>query len=129
MKNFLIICLVHITLTLSAIAQEQPPPNEFPLGAFMDYNAREGVLESYDSSGMNTVVWHADAVTKDFLNNYDVMAFNLKSSDWINHYSTASYSRWESEENQTNMFKIGVKHSGGKDTTWHDTLSWSTLGL
>jgi hypothetical protein len=130
MKKFVIfISFLFFAVTQTADAQEAPDQFKFPVGAFMDYNASPEVQASYDSSGMNSIVWHADAGTKDFLDNYDVMAFNLNSTDWINHYSTGSYSRWESEENQTDMFKIGVKHSGGKDTTWNDTLSWSTLGL
>ncbi|HSL89307.1 MAG TPA: hypothetical protein VK870_08395 [Ignavibacteriaceae bacterium] len=128
MKKLLLYLVVAVfAVSITVLSQEQQ--NEFPIGAFMDYNASAGVLDSYNNSGMNTVVWHADTITKSFLSSFNVMAFNLNSSDWINHYATACYSRWESEENQTDMKKIGVKHTGGKDTTWNDTTCWSTLGL
>src|SRR5690606_34451801 len=48
---------------------------------------------------------------------------------------TASYSKWESEENQTDTFKLGVKHilsDGtivGQVATWKNKLCWSSQGL
>src|SRR5690606_11592870 len=109
-KVFFLISIFVFAVSITAVAQDQASETKFPIGAFIDYDAGQGVLDSYDSLALNTVVWHADAGTEDFLEKYDVMAFNLNSTDWINHYATASYSKWESEENQTDTFKLGVKH-------------------
>jgi len=103
---------------------------EFTVGAFLSRSPSQEVLNTFDSSGMNAVNWRAYTFTKSFLSNYKVMAYNQEGqTDWINHYATGLYSKWEAEQNQTVDSLIGIKHKYGQDTTWHDTLAWSTLGL
>src|SRR5690606_36489185 len=128
-KMFYYFLFILFAVSITAVAQDQTSETKFPIGAFIGYDAGQGVLDSYDSLALNTVVWHADAGTEDFLEKYDVMAFNLNSTDWINHYSTGYYSKWESEENQTNLQKIGVKHKYGQSAAWDGVQCWSSIGL
>src|SRR5690606_10124687 len=134
-KLFFLISIFFFAVSITAVAQEQSQEEEFPVGAFVGCCPSPEVLASYDSSGMNWIELQARESTKDFLENYEVIPFNLDSTDWINHYATASYSKWESEENQTDTFKLGVKHilsDGtivGQVATWKNKLCWSSQGL
>jgi hypothetical protein len=128
MKTFsFFLWVLFFTASLALVVYGQ---EEFPVGAFMGAGVSQDVLNSFESSGLNTIVWQANKSTKDFLDEYDVMAFNLNSQDWINHYSTGCYSKWESEEDQENDLKIGVKHKGGNYALKDGVVPcWSTNGL
>ncbi|GBD87125.1 hypothetical protein BMS3Abin03_01051 [bacterium BMS3Abin03] len=123
---FLLLFAVNKTAAQDSLQTAQ----EFPVGAFLSHKPSQIILSSYDYSGLNTVNWLARDTTKDFLSNYNVMAYNQEhQTDWINHYATGLYSKWEAEQNQIVDTLIGIKHKYGKAATWHDTLAWSTLGL
>ena len=126
---FLFVSFINCAITA------QTTDGHFPVGAFMGSEPNEAVKLSYDESGLNTIVWKAYPSNQSYLNKYDVMAFNINSTDWINHYATGCYSKWESEENQEDTLKIGVKHirrNGqfiGSQANWAGVQCWSTLGL
>lgn len=128
---FVIISILLITF--SSIAQNNP--QTFPMGAFMGCCPTQEMMDSYDNSGMNWIELQARANTKDFLEKYSVVAYNQAATDWIHHYATGYYSKWESEENQTNFYKVGVKHklkngvTVGQSADWYGTSCWSTLTL
>ncbi len=135
-KIFFFILSILLAVSITAVAQENIPqtPSEFPVGSVVGLNPSPGVLAAYDSSGMNWIIKYADGDSKDFLQKYNVIPFNNDTTDWIHYYSTGYYSKWESEENQTNSLKIGVKHISGNDTIgrfaiWKDSLCWSSLDL
>ncbi|MDY0082966.1 MAG: hypothetical protein RBR74_07280 [Ignavibacteriaceae bacterium] len=113
----------------------QTTDGHFTVGAFMGSEPTEAVKLSYDESGLNTIVWKAYPSNQSYLNKYDVMAFNINSTDWINHYATGCYSKWESEEDQIDLSKIGVKHrlkNGnlvGSSANFGGVQCWSTIGL
>lgn len=119
--------------TGSSIAQSDP--QAFPVGAFMGCCPTQTMMDSYDNSGMNWIELQARSNTKDFLEKYAVVAYNQANTDWIHHYATGYYSKWESEENQTNYYKVGVKHklkngvTVGQYADWYGTSCWSTLSL
>jgi hypothetical protein len=48
---------------------------------------------------------------------------------WIYHYLTGYYSKWEAEENQTNLAEVGVKHQYGDTATWRGVKCWSTKNI
>ena len=134
-KLFFFVFLISIFFLNQKTINAQTSDGNFPVGAFMGSDPTEAVKLSYDSSGMNTIVWKANSSNHTYLQKYDVMAFNINSTDWINHYSTGCYSKWESEENQTDTLKIGVKHIRrdgqfiGSEANWGGVQCWSTLGL
>jgi hypothetical protein len=129
-----------LLFSASAIAQETPPPTgEFIIGASLsgipDRRTVQKYYDSYDTSGMNTISQYADESTQNRLNPYNLVAINHDVADWISYYSTCYYSRWEAEQNQTDLSRVGVKHQNklgitiGDTATWHDTLCWSTKNL
>ncbi|MCC6256496.1 MAG: hypothetical protein IT276_16400, partial [Ignavibacteriaceae bacterium] len=132
--KFLALFFLFITFN-NYIIIAQTTDGHFPVGAFMGSDPTEAVKLSYDESGLNTIVWKAYQSNQSYLNKYDVMAFNINSTDWINHYATGCYSKWESEENQTDTLKIGVKHirkngdTIGSAANWAGVQCWSTIGL
>lgn len=121
----------------TAIAQNQNQNAQFTFGAFFSHSPSQGALDAYDSCGMKTVRWYTNDSTENlFLHNYNnVMACNNEAQDWIDHYATGYYSKWESEENQTDTMRIGVKHilhDGqivGQPANWLGTSCWSTSNL
>ncbi|RKY97300.1 MAG: hypothetical protein DRQ13_04850 [Ignavibacteriae bacterium] len=128
--NLLLTLLIFLfCCVLELYAQEQTPPG-FTIGTFVGGAGDQNIYTSFDSSGMNTLVHYAHTVTKPYLSDYSVIARNdSNQSQWISHYATSLYSKWESEENQTNSATVGVKHKFGTDTTWQSVQCWSTLGL
>jgi hypothetical protein len=48
---------------------------------------------------------------------------------WIYYYLTGYYSKWEAEQNQTDLSKVGVKHEYGDTASWRGVKCWSTKGL
>lgn len=131
------IFIVVLICNAIATAQESTPPEEFPIGTEFG-NQTIGNTIFYDpfyESGMNTISQRADNITTwEFINNYNVLASNNQNKeDWICHYSTCYYSKWEAEQNQTIPERVGVKHSKGQPAYWNDGsdsfLCWSTKGL
>jgi hypothetical protein len=108
--------------------------SEFPIGAICwgeEFRILPAMYNYFDSTGMNTIIQYADGTTKGFLENYNVIAANHDyktgpDKDWIGYYSTGYYSKWESEENQLDTLRAGVKHKAGKSANWNNTLCWST---
>ncbi len=134
MKRELLFLLVLLLFTgfTGIKAQIINNNNGFILGAYMggwDIMPGQNASESYDSSGMNTVWWQARSFNHDFLQRYNVIAQNGHSTDWINHYATAFYSKWQSEENQPSIWTIGVNHSCGDTATWKGIKCWSSIGV
>ncbi len=131
MSAFLkIISILLLITSPELLAQENfQPSSQFPLGAFLSGgDISQGVLDSFDSSGLDIAAWRADNNTRSFLENYKVIANNAGWTDWIQYYATSYYSRWEAEEN-INIDHIGPKHKYGSDTVWQNTSCWSSLGV
>jgi hypothetical protein len=49
--------------------------------------------------------------------------------DWLDFYATGYYSKWETEENQNDSSKVGVKHKYGQMAKWKGEDCWTTIGL
>jgi hypothetical protein len=136
MKNlFYFFSILFFAVIKTAVAQEAPDVNKFTIGAYLSYLAGEEVRTEFTNSGMKTVVWHADEGTETFLSDFDVMAFNITETDWINYYATGFYSKWEAEEDQTDPLIAGVKHRDkdgyliGQAASWQGISCWSSIGL
>ncbi len=119
------------TIQIPAQQGQQPPP-EFIIGAFLgrDTRTNQAVYNTFDSTGMNTVVQYAHDSTRSYLEDYNVIANNAdRPQDWIQHYATGFYSKWEAEQDQTVDTLIGVKHKFGQLEEWLGKQCWSTKGL
>ncbi|MBK7378274.1 MAG: T9SS type A sorting domain-containing protein [Ignavibacteriales bacterium] len=121
---------------LDVFAQEQPSSQKFPIGSFIGdgHDTDPQLYNSFIAAGMNTIAQYADENTKPFMTNLDVIALNQNNAqDYIFYYATSYYSKWNAEQNQLDLDKVGVKHKYGQMTTWitgQDTvLCWSSLGL
>lgn len=101
---------------------------EFTVGAFGWDRYNLAPYDSYYSSGMNTIVKYADNLNKSYLDSFKVIAYNDTSNDWINHYATGFYSKWEAEQNVDTPY-VGVKHEYGQEATWKGVQCWSTIYL
>jgi len=134
-----LIIIVLIFFNAIIKAQETPPPDEFPVGtqigpeSFVNIPA---IREALDSSGLNTLYNRADEDRKTFLANYSLLAVNTQSKfEYISHYTTGFYSKWEAEENQTDSARVGIKHYDSQGNTfgqvafWENAWCWSTEGL
>jgi hypothetical protein len=136
--------IIILLLFLSAItmAQEQtPPPDEFPVGTQIGPESiinTPGMFEALDSSGLKTIYNRADNDRKELLEDYDLLAVNTQSKfEYIQHYTTCFYSKWEAEENQEDPERVGFKHydyynpgiTFGDTATWKGEKCWSTEGL
>ncbi|MBE0570720.1 MAG: right-handed parallel beta-helix repeat-containing protein [Ignavibacteriaceae bacterium] len=129
----IIIALLLYSITVSA--QETPAgEDKFYIGAEFHNQTIENTIfyDPFDTSGMNTISQRADIVsTWSHLKDYNILASNVQNkTDWIAHYTTCYYSKWEAEENQTDEARVGVKHKWGQQAFWNDTVScWSTIGI
>jgi parallel beta-helix repeat protein len=113
--------------------------NEFIIGAFMDIRdtvsrGNRALYDSFKNTGMNMIVQYAGAVNRQYLTNPELNAKVIAEnddgpSDYITYYSTGFYSKWESEEDQTDILKIGVKHKYGSIARWNNNNCWSTKGI
>jgi hypothetical protein len=122
-------------LLLSAIvtAQDSTPPEEFPVGTSTGIT-NPGLFNSFVATGLNTIYQRADEDTKEQLKGYNLLAYNsLSDTEYIYHYSTAYYSKWEAEQNQTDPTRVGVKHKYGSYANYiingNNIPCWSTIGL
>ncbi|MBK9098214.1 MAG: hypothetical protein IPM14_08905 [bacterium] len=124
----------------TALAQEQKPSEEFTVGAPVKNTllTNSNMRIRYEATGFNTI-WHrADNDTKEPLEIYNLIAYNDKNEfEYIYHYSSAYYSKWEAEQNQENPERVGFKHydynnpstTFGDTATWRGKKCWSTEGL
>ena len=136
-----IIIVFALLINTAVSAQEQTPAsNDFIIGAsiFDTLQTNPGVFNSFINSGMNTLHQRADNDTKPLLTYYNLVAYNARSQEeYIYHYSTAYYSKWEAEQNLTgeDTARVGFKHKAGQPAFWYDqelndsVLCWSTEGL
>ncbi len=140
----LIIILLFFYITIT-IAQEQTPPEEFYIGATFDRNTRDSSFyyEKLTEAGMNILTQYADETSNDLLDGLNFLAYNNEfNNEWIYFYSTAYYSKWEAEEDQTHRYKVGFKHREevegepilstttiGSPDTLHGRQCWTTKGL
>jgi hypothetical protein len=109
--------------------EESQTDREFTIGAFFSRNPNTEIFKSFEKSGMNTVVWRADENTRKYISNYNVIANNAdRKEDWIQHYATGFYAKWEAEENQKNKDAVGIKHKCGNQAIWKSKLCWSSDG-
>ena len=120
-------------LLLTSIATPQHTVDkQFQIGASFSTQTRvnKAYYEAFKESGMNLIVQYASEKTKPFLSDYNFIAFNGDSrDDYIYHYSTAFYSKWEAEENQKTWDKIGIKHKDGKEEKFKGIKCWSSKGI
>jgi hypothetical protein len=129
----IIIALLLYSITVSA--QETPAgEDKFYIGAEFHNQTIENTIfyDPFDTSGMNTISQRADIMsTWSYIKDYKILAGNVQNkTDWIAHYTTCYYSKWEAEENQTDEARVGVKHKWGQQAFWNDTVScWSTIGI
>jgi hypothetical protein len=117
---------------LDVFAQEQPSPQKFPIGSFIGdgHNTDLQLYSSFIEAGMNTIAQYADENTKPFMTNLDVIALNQDNAqDYIFYYATSYYSKWNAEQNQLDLDKVGVKHKYGQPAKWQNDSCWSTIGL
>ncbi|MBV6421704.1 MAG: hypothetical protein DAHOPDDO_02985 [Ignavibacteriaceae bacterium] len=121
-----------------AIAQEQTPPKEIILDGAVSYEGLfiEPIYNSFIDCGFNTMTQRATNESKPLLDDLNLHVINMKdSTDWIYYYSSAYYSKWEAEEDQTHWDKVGVKHRDtlgnliGKPATYLGAQCWSSNGL
>lgn len=108
--------------------------NEFPIGAYLNARNVPALYNSFNSTGMNTIVHFADENTKPYLNDYNLIANNQdyispQDKHWINYYATGYYSKWDSEQNQTDIHRVGVKHKCGNVAEWKGISCWSSIGV
>jgi len=126
--NWIIILLLLLQSPLTA---QESTPEEFPIGSTMGsetmYNWE--YYNSFDTSGMNTLYQYANGTTLPRLDQYYVVACNGDFGDWIQYYASSYYSKWEAEQNQTELDRVGVKHIGGSKVYYDSSWCWSTEGL
>jgi hypothetical protein len=130
------IATLVLILSTIAIAQESTPPDEFPVGTSIAHEllAYPDIFNAFVETGMNTIHQRADNDTKPFLTNLNLVAYNQDTLEYIYHYSTSYYSKWEAEKN-VDSNRVGIKHRDrigtvfGDTATWKNKLCWSTKGL
>ncbi|MCU0364603.1 MAG: hypothetical protein MUE93_02910 [Ignavibacteriaceae bacterium] len=130
------IIIVFLLFSATTLAQEQTPPaGEFPVGSpiYHPLITHPDLFNSFVATGMNTIHQRADEDTKDFLTDFNLVAYNASdTTEYIYHYSTSYYSKWEAEKNVESN-RVGVKHSAGEAAYWNDgndtVLCWSSKGL
>ncbi|MCW9066712.1 MAG: hypothetical protein OQJ78_10490 [Ignavibacteriaceae bacterium] len=116
-----------------ATAQESIPTEEFYIGTKLGnkpYKIKE-TFNSFLECGFNSIWWNAYSDTKPYLDKFNkpFLAENGRGrKDYIHHYATSYYSRWEAEQNQ-NRNRVGIKHKFGQIANWRGFKCWSTIGL
>lgn len=130
-RGWIIIAL--LLFSISAVAQEQIPPEEFVIdcgGMSYDNLFVDTVYNSFIQCGFNTIMQRATIDSKSRLDRFNLNAINMAdSTDWIYYYSSAYYSKWEAEEDKQSHLQVGVKHSAGDTATWKGIKCWSTIGV
>ena len=125
-----IILFLIFSSNMLLFPQEQSQTDtEFTIGVFFSREAGEKEFKSFENSGMNTVVCRADEESRKYISKFNVIANNADSKeDWIQHYATGFYTKWEAEENQKNKDAVGIKHKCGEKSFWKNKLCWSSEG-
>ena len=134
-RGWIIIAL--LIFSAMTIAQEQTPPGgEFiigsPLTGIPDRRTNEIYYNSFGQTGLNTVWQYAARganSNQGYLQDYNLIAHNHDPLDWIGYYSTCYYTRWEAEQNQTDLSRVGVKNNGGEKVYWDSAWCWSTSNI
>ena len=121
-----------LVFSATAIAQEQTT-GEFPIGSGIGIENRTDPTyhQIYDQSGLTRIEQEARQTTSQFLTGYNLGAINMRGiEDYIYHYSSSYYSKWEAETDTVAPY-IGAKHKYGQLAQWKntDTLCWSTIGM
>mgnify|MGYP005853093803 CR=1 FL=1 len=132
------IIVAFLLFSTIVTAQEQTPLSEFPIGSTIGnklIRTNQIIYDRYAESGMNMIEQYASDATQSLLAPYDLCAANPDSdTDYIYHYSTAYYSKWEAEQDTLAPY-VGVKHRDslgnaiGDTATWKNIKCWSTKGL
>jgi hypothetical protein len=132
--------IISLFLFFSAItiAQEQtPPPGDFTVGSPIKNKLIDfpNLLIPFQAAGFNTIWQRAESYTKEPLEAYNLIALNeYTSAEYIFHYSTAYYSKWEAEID-AEAERVGFKHRDslgnliGSSAIWNGKSCWSSLGL
>ncbi|NWF90944.1 MAG: hypothetical protein HXY50_15975, partial [Ignavibacteriaceae bacterium] len=137
MRYLVFVTLVTIMLTKNAIAQN------FPLGAFVgnpDYRSSSETWQKISELGVNTVVQHANPVTKPFIDQYNLDLFAQNednANEKITYYSRGYYKKWEAERNIYALLETGIKHEvypgteihKGAVETYLNQTCWTTGNL
>jgi hypothetical protein len=133
------ILTVLLLISTTVLAQESTT-DEFTVGSPIKNKLIDfpNLIDTFNTVGLNTIWQRADSYTQDRLEQYNLIALNeYDSTEYIFHYSTAYYSKWEAEQNLTgeDTARVGFKHKGGQPAFWYDpelddtVLCWSTQGL
>lgn len=133
MSNRVRFTILILTLSLVLIpdtaAQENPQESPgFQIGAILGRNSfyDQNIYDTFAESGMNLICQYANNGTRNFLNNYNLIAKNDSANDWIFFYGTGLYSRWEADKDQPDPDLVGVKHQGGEWAVWLQDTCWSS---
>lgn len=136
-RGWIIIALLLFSAKVSA--QETPPgQDKFYIGTEFQNETLTNLsfYPPFYESGMNTILQRADESTLELIGDYNILAANSQyKEDWIHHYTTGYYSKWEAEENQTDSVRVGIKHYDSQGNTfgevafWDSAWCWSTKGL
>ena len=105
------IAIVFLLLCTITIAQESTS-EEFIFGSTFhrEHRFNQDFYDKFRSSGMNFLEQYADPNGKDLLKGINFGAWNgIRLDEWIQYYSTAYYSKWEADENQTDTLIVGFK--------------------
>ena len=129
-----LLTIAFLFCTVNTFAQEMPASDEFIIGAYFsaidDRWVEQIYYDTFAISGMNTLFQYAlNGVNgnQSSMQNYNLVANNHEfSTDLIGYYSTCYYTRWEAEENQPYLDRVGVKHADGEKVYWDSAWCWST---
>ena len=133
------IIIALLLFSAITIAQESTP-EEFIVGTAIgvpdNVINNEAMQDTLNALKLNTISFPADNNTQNLVSDYNLIAWNATSElEYIYHYSSSYYSKWEAEQNQTNPERIGFKHydslgnTYGTTATWKGKECWSTIGL
>jgi hypothetical protein len=128
-----LILIVALVFSTIAKSQETNSPEKFYIGAKLATNPYDlkKTFNSFLELGFNSIWWGAYPDTKPYLEKFQgiLMVENGRSrKDYIHHYATGYYSRWEAEQNQV-INRVGLKHKYGKAVILNDVQCWSSIGL
>lgn len=107
------------------VTAQESTPEEFPVGAILTTKTEPAYYDSFALIGLNMMMHN----TTDETETYTLLANNSGPAEWISHYSSAFYSKWEADENQLDTNKVGVKHKFGSKRNFQGRECWSTEGL
>jgi hypothetical protein len=129
-SGWIIIALLFCNAVL--VAQESNP-EEFLIGAKLgaEVTYLDQTFDKYVECGFNSIWWEAYPTSKPYLDTFNnpLLAENGHSrEDFVHHYATGYYSKWEAEQNQDDN-KVGIKHVNGLECSWKGGECWSTRGV